>query len=125
MYLLFKMVVFPCYVSLPNRHFVRSSDGLCLGGGDYDPLPSHFSLELKSLVARLLAVDPEQRLNLAEALKEEARFGKPESETGETEKTQETHITWALDFEWIFGKVLGMLIFFFMIFLLARLSRIP
>eukprot|EP00434_Breviolum_minutum_P024451 symbB.v1.2.021594.t1/scaffold1874.1/size97541/2 len=39
--------------------------------GDYDPLPSHFSLELKSLVSRLLAVDPEQRLNLAEALKEE------------------------------------------------------
>lgn len=40
--------------------------------GDYDPLPPPFSAELKSLVARLLAVDPQQRLGLAEALKEEA-----------------------------------------------------
>lgn len=52
-------------------------------GGDYDPLPKHFSLELKSLVSRLLAVDPEQRLNLAEALKEEAPKRKAETKTGE------------------------------------------
>ena len=72
-----------------NSHLVRSGDGLCLGGGDYDPLPSHFSLELKSLVSRLLAVDPEQRLNLAEALKEEAQR-KRESETGEKKNTGNT-----------------------------------
>jgi serine/threonine protein kinase len=34
-------------------------------------LPEHFSPELKSLVARMLAVDPQQRLTLSEALKED------------------------------------------------------
>ena len=39
--------------------------------GEYEALPEHFSPELKSLVARMLAVDPQQRLTLSEALKED------------------------------------------------------
>ncbi|OLQ14066.1 Serine/threonine-protein kinase Nek3 [Symbiodinium microadriaticum] len=39
--------------------------------GEYEPLGSHYSAELHGLVARMLAIDPAQRLDLLSALNEE------------------------------------------------------
>ncbi|CAE7368323.1 NEK1, partial [Symbiodinium pilosum] len=56
-----------------KRPFVGTLESLpkIIIKGEYEPLGSHYSPELHGLVARMLAVDPAHRLDLASALNEE------------------------------------------------------
>lgn len=56
-----------------KRPFVGTLESLpkIIIKGEYEPLGSHYSAELHGLVARMLAIDPAQRLDLLSALNEE------------------------------------------------------
>ncbi|CAK9015829.1 unnamed protein product [Durusdinium trenchii] len=98
-----------------RRPFVGTLETLpkIIISGEYEPLSSVFSAELHQLVARMLAVDPHQRLNLADALQEEVlaaplrrsrealQLGFPPDETPEPPPIPVRKEIQELDSEWI------------------------
>jgi NIMA (never in mitosis gene a)-related kinase len=48
-----------------NIHFL----GLKIVKGEYSPLPSHFSREIKTLISQMLTLDVQRRLNINQILK--------------------------------------------------------
>eukprot|EP00913_Durusdinium_trenchii_P010836 g10165.t1 len=112
-----------------RRPFVGTLETLpkIIISGEYEPLSSVFSAELHQLVARMLAVDPHQRLNLADALQEEVlaaplrrsrealQLGFPPDETPEPPPIPVRKEIQELDSEWIGFNTMS----------LGRKKRIP